>query len=69
LAAVDVVREGARWLGRHPEWLVGTAVALLVARPRLLLRWARRGFFAWQVWRKVREWRPAPVFAGLGRRV
>jgi len=56
-AAVDGVRDGVRWLARHPEWLVGGLVVILVARPRLVLRWARRSFFAWQAWRRVSQWR------------
>lgn len=62
-AVADGVRDGAHWLNRHPEWLAGGIVALLVARPRAVLRWARRGFFAWQLWRKVGEWRSSPAFA------
>jgi len=69
-AIADGVRDGARWLARHPEWLAGGIVTLLVARPRAVLRWARRGFFAWQLWRKVGEWRAhasASPFAALSR--
>ena len=66
-AVADGVRDGARWLVRHPEWLAGGIVALLVARPRVVLRWVRRSFFAWQLWRKVGEWRPAGRFAALSR--
>lgn len=56
-AAADGVREGARWLVRNPAWVVGTLVVLLVARPRRMARWARRGLIAWQAWRRVRQWR------------
>ncbi len=55
-AAGDKVRDGARWLKHHPEVAVGTGVALLVARPRALMRWARRGLFAWQAVRRARLW-------------
>lgn len=54
--AGDRIRDGVRWLGRHPEVPVGAGVALLVARPRRLLGWARRGLFAWQAARRVRLW-------------
>ena len=64
-AVADGVRDGARWLARHPSWLVGGLVAVLVARPRFVLRWARRSFFAWQLWRKVSEWRATQPFAAL----
>ena len=56
-AVVDGVQDGFRWLRRHPEWLVGGIVTLLVVRPGAVLRLAERGFFAWQIWRKFSEWR------------
>lgn len=58
-AAADSVRNGIRWLRRHPEWVAGGLVTLLVVRPRALLRLAQRSFFAWQLWRKVAAWRAA----------
>lgn len=42
------------WLRRHPLVPVAAMVALLVARPRAALRWAQRGFFAWQTLRRLR---------------
>ena len=35
---------------------VAAGVALLVARPRAVWRWARRGLMVWQTWRHSREW-------------
>lgn len=54
--AGDRVREGFHWLGRHPEAVAGIVVALVVARPRAVLRWAQRGFFAWRLSGKLRGW-------------
>jgi hypothetical protein len=51
----DKVRAGAAWLRAHPQILAGIAVVLLVARPKAALRWGRRGFFAWQTWRRLRD--------------
>lgn len=51
--AADRVREAARWIGRHPQLVVGATVALLVARPRAAWRWARRAFVGWQAWRRI----------------
>ncbi len=56
LTAGDRLREGARWLRRHSAIVVGTTVALLVARPRAASRWARRGLIAWQAWSRARAW-------------
>jgi len=57
---VDRVGDGVRWLRTHPQALaaigVATSVALMVARPRSMLRWARRSFFAWQTWRRGTAW-------------
>jgi len=69
-AVIDGVRNGFRWLGRHPAWLAGGIVILLVLRPGAVLRLAQRGFFAWQIWRKFSEWRasaPATPFKRLAR--
>ncbi len=54
--AADRVRDGARWLRQHPQAVVAAAVAILVARPRVVFRWLRRGFFAWQGFVRARHW-------------
>lgn len=51
----DQVREGARWMGRHPEIVAGGIALLAAARPgvrRFIWRWGKRGFIAWHVWRE-----------------
>ncbi len=57
---VDRVGDGLRWLRGHPQAVMTTGitagVALLVARPRALLRWARRGIVVWRAWRTGRNW-------------
>jgi hypothetical protein len=57
-AAADAVRDGAMWLRRHPEWLAGVVVALAVARPRRVFRWAGRVFLMVRAWRGLRDWQP-----------
>ena len=54
--AADHVRAGVGWLRGHPEVSVAVGVALLVARPRAVWRWARRGVVAWQFWRNGQRW-------------
>lgn len=49
----DRVVASGQWLRRHPAWLVGAAVALLVWRPKGLVSWAGRGVWAWQAWLKL----------------
>jgi hypothetical protein len=57
-AAADAVRDGVRWLRRHPEWLAGAVVAIAVARPGRALRWAGRVLVAVRAWRSLRAWKP-----------
>ena len=54
--AVEQVRRGVTWLRANPELVAGVAVALLVIRPKASWRWARRGFIAWQAWRRLRHY-------------
>lgn len=56
LALADRAVDGLRWLRQHPEWPVGAAAALLVARPRRVLRWGARALAAWQLWRRARPY-------------
>ncbi|MCX7148346.1 MAG: YqjK family protein [Rhodocyclales bacterium] len=51
----DYAVEGARWVRRHPQFVVAATVALVVARPKRAWRWARRAFVGWQAWRKLRD--------------
>lgn len=54
--AADRVRAGVAWLRRHPEVLIGVGVAVVVAKPRAIWRWFKRGVVAWQFWRRGQEW-------------
>ncbi|MDP2751698.1 MAG: YqjK-like family protein [Rhodocyclaceae bacterium] len=49
----DSLREGFRWIGQHPFLPVVGGVALLVIQPKRALRWARRGWSLWALWRKI----------------
>ena len=51
----DRVHAGWFWLRRHPVLPIGVLAALLAARPRKLLHWAKRGFFVWQALRKLSD--------------
>jgi hypothetical protein len=52
----DRVGEAISWVRRHPEVLIAAVIALVVAKPRRAFRWARRGFFVWQAWRRLQAW-------------
>ena len=52
---IDRIVDGWHWLKARPAIPVGVGVALVVARPRSVWRWLRRGFAAWQTWRRARS--------------
>ncbi len=58
LSAADRVQAGIIWLRRHPVLPLAVLVALLVARPRAMLRLAGR---SWLVWRGVQRLRSALI--------
>jgi hypothetical protein len=61
--AGDGVRKVVAWTRRHPQALVAGSVALLVARPRAVIRWGRRTVLAWRSWRRLRGWLNASASA------
>lgn len=52
--AAEKIGSGWRWVKAHPEWLAGVGAVLLVVRPRIFFRWARRGFLFWRSLRRLR---------------
>lgn len=55
LALADHVRDGWRWLRRHPEWPLGGLVLVVLLRPRRVLRVAVKAWGVWQLWRRARR--------------
>ena len=51
-----VLRLAQQWMAGHPAVVAGLAVALLVWRPRAVLRGLRRGYSLWRTWSGVRTW-------------
>jgi hypothetical protein len=47
-------RAGLDWMKAHPQMLAGALVALVVLRPRRVLRWGGQALAAWQLWRRLR---------------
>ena len=56
LALVDRSVTAARYVRRHPQWLMGAAIVLAVLRPRRALAWVRNGLIAWRAFRWVSAW-------------
>jgi hypothetical protein len=53
--AADGVRSAFHWLRRNPAVLVATGVAIGVARPKAVWRWATRGVLIWRSWLRLRS--------------
>lgn len=53
--AVDRLREAGAVVRRNPEWVAGGIVVLVVARPRFVWRWVRRGYVGWRMWKSARK--------------
>jgi hypothetical protein len=53
LALADRVRDGARWLVAHPQWIAGAVALPLLLRPRRVLGWALKLWWGWRLWRRV----------------
>ena len=62
-SGADLAVDGVRWARRNPQFVVAAGVALLVARPKRAWRWARRAFFGWQAWQKLRQFLPPRLSA------
>jgi len=52
-ALVDTGISAARYLRRHPQWIVGPLVLLTILRPRRVLAWTRNALVAWRAWRWI----------------
>lgn len=55
LARGDQVLKGVDWLKHHPAAVAIAVAVAAVARPRRVVRWARRGFFLWRGWQAIRK--------------
>lgn len=55
LDQVDRLRDGVAWLRNHAPLVSTIALLLLVARPRFTLRWIKRGWRGWRLYRRARS--------------
>ena len=55
------------YLGQHPLALAAGLGSLFLFKPRMALRWTKRGLFLWRSWRTVQFWQPG-ILLGLLRR-
>jgi YqjK-like protein len=56
LALVDRSMAAARYVHRHPQWLIAIAIVFAVMRPRRAVAWVRNGLIAWRVFRGFSAW-------------
>lgn len=54
-SAADGIRDAAAWVRAHPLYLIAAGVALGVARPRAVFRWAQRGALAYRFWQTLQK--------------
>lgn len=51
---------------RNPLVVAGVGAALLIFKPRMLLRLTQQGLLLWRTWRSVRSLLPASLLASIG---
>ena len=61
-------QQGMAFARQHPVVVAGLIAALVVLRPRVVLRWAGRAAAAWRTWRTVRALVPSFVWDQLRQR-
>ena len=52
---IDKLRAGVEYIKQRPHWVVLGVAVIVVIRPRRAFRWLKRGFIAWQVYRRWRR--------------
>lgn len=52
----SVAQQVRSWMTRHPAIVSTLLVAVLVWRPRIVLRSVRWGYGAWRKWTTLRDW-------------
>ena len=55
LALVDKSIAAARYVRRHPQWIIAAALLFAVLRPRRAIAMARNGLIAWRAWRWISQ--------------
>ena len=51
-----LLRQAQRWMSAHPSVVAALVVALVVWRPRAMLRSLRWGYTLWRKWAWTRVW-------------
>lgn len=56
LDLAEQARDAGRWLRANPALVAGLVAALVVLRPRRLLRWGLRAWAGWRLLGRARSW-------------
>lgn len=56
LTVADQMRGALQWLRRHPQWPLAALLTLLILRPRRMLVWSGRLWWAWKIFKRARAW-------------
>ena len=51
--ATRMVQDGKRFMQQYPLVIAVAVGAVVLLKPRTLMRWTRRGLLAWRTWRSV----------------
>lgn len=56
LAVADQARSSLQWLYRNPQWPLGALLVLFLLRPRRVILWGGRAWWAWTAFNRARSW-------------
>lgn len=59
LAMADQAQAGLQWLYRNPQWPLGAMLVLVVLRPRRVILWGGRLWWAWKTFNRAQKWMAA----------
>ena len=51
--AARLAQEGKSFVRQHPLAVSAVVAALVLLKPRTVLRWTQRGLLAWRTWRSI----------------
>ncbi len=60
-----LIQDAKAFVQSHPLGVALAIVAMVVLKPRTVLRWTQRGFFAWRTWRGLHTLVPGFVLSHL----
>lgn len=46
--------QAMRYMKSHPAWLIGGGVALIMLKPRRVMKWLKLGWASWTLLRRIR---------------